>query len=231
MDAFLFYAGNFVYMRSGITAIVCMLVPALLVLAGCSAPVQDTQGPHDTSTPAVAATLTPVAASQSVPESDLTALPPGETVSFGNSANKGEITMTRSYTRDRYEWKNTDWGNHFFNTTPKEGNTFLFVYLRLKNNSTGPVLAPAPSQFTVQYNGKSYRYSSVGDPTLWIQGVDMKQLDYAVREVRRDGYLNPDSNNAVSGYLIFEVPAGIDPGTAYLQGTLDATTKAMWRLR
>ena len=43
---------------------------------------------------------------------------------------------------DGYEWKNTFWGNHYFNATPKAGNRFLVLFVRLINPGTKPVLAP-----------------------------------------------------------------------------------------
>lgn len=102
------------------------------------------------------------------------------------------------------------------------------LFVKLSSTSSQPVPAPFPSRFTVVSEGKTYRYKSVQDSTLVIKGTDRQQLDYAIQKDRRDGYLNPDPNNAVEGYIIYEVPVTFTQG--YVQATLNGKTVA-WTLR
>jgi|GEM_PF-5953349 len=92
-----------------------------------------------------------------------------------------------------------------------------------------PVLAPSPTQFVLYTSCKTYHYSPTGDPISWINGTDMKQIDYAFIEERPDRNLNSDPNNSIEGYIIYEVPASFDPSQAYVDLNLMGVKTVDWQ--
>jgi hypothetical protein len=216
-------------MKAWITSIIILNIAFLLMTAGCvgsqatESPLPSADQPISTQSTAVITTTIPVIP---VPEE---AVKMGSSATFGSDkVNPATVTVQRYALWDRYEWKNTFWGNHFFNTTPKDGNMFLVLFVKLTNPGSKPVYAPSPSQFVVNGNGNTYRYSPIDDPTLWINGTDRKQIDYEVVEARPDRYLNPDPNNAINGYIIYEVPKTFDPSQGYVELNLMGTKTVDW---
>ena len=62
-----------------------------------------------------------------------------------------------------------------------------------------------------------------------IKGTDEVQIDYAVEAIRPDRYLNPDPNNPIDGYIIYEVPQTFDPATGYVEVNLFGRKTVVWR--
>jgi len=209
------------------TGISIIILIIFLVSAGCTtmqnlgtSPVSATGVPKTDTIIAPTVTFT----SELPPDS----LAMGKYSSFGLGEKTGKVTVLRYALGDKYEWGNTFWGNNYFNATPKEGNKFLILFIQFTNPSTQPIPAPSPALFTVVSNGTTYYYSSVDDPTLWIKGTDKKQLDYEVKEIRRDGYLNADPTTVIEGFLIYEVPATFTQG--YVDATFNGRNRVMWKI-
>lgn len=209
------------------TGIGYIILSLFLFSAGCTT----LQNPGTISVPPTGVTGTTTSIAPTITlTSDVppNSLAMGEYSSFGLGEKKGKVTVLSYDLWDKYEWGNTFWGNNYFNATPNEGNKFLILFIQLKNPGTQPILAPSPVLFTIVSNGTTYYYSSVDDPTLWIKGTDEKQLDYAVKEVRRDGYLDADPNNPVNGYLIYEVPKTFTKG--YVDATFNGNNRVTWKI-
>jgi hypothetical protein len=120
--------------------------------------------------------------------------------------------------------------NGYNTQKPAAGNAFLFVYVRLANTGTKGLVAPSPGQFIVNYDGKSYSYSSVVDSTVTLGDISVPQYDYVIGRGGVSGNVNPGDSNAADGYLIYEVPASIDLTKAALVIQLDADNRAAWAL-
>jgi hypothetical protein len=216
-------------MKAWTTLIIVLNIAFLLAVAGCTgSQTTDTTLPSSTqpvvTVPATTGTPLPVA---TMPAG---AIKIGNSASFGpDKTNPATVTVQRYALWDKYEWKNTFWGNHFFNTTPKDGNVFLILFVKLTNPGSKPVIAPSPAQFVVSGNGNTYHYSPIDDPTLWINGTDRKEIDYVVNEARPDNYINPDPNNELDGYIIYEVPKTFDPSQGYVELNLMGTKTVDWQ--
>lgn len=129
-------------------ALSLIAIITLLALAGCLGTQAAETQPSSASGPAVQNPSAPVTtAANAIPKRTIPAgaLKMGATASFGSDAqNPATITLQRYAIWDKYEWKNTYWGNHFFNTTPAEGNKFLVLYLEMSNPGPNPCLHQAP---------------------------------------------------------------------------------------
>ena len=216
-----------------IAAITLIAILLTIVTAGClgsqaaDTSSQPTSGVAVQNPAAGAPTATAVAPVVTVPSG---AMKMGTPATFGlDGQSPATVNIQRYAIWDKYEWKNTYWGNHFFNTTPQAGNKFLVLYLRMMNTGSKPVLAPSPTQFVIYSNGKTYHYSSTGDPTLWINGTDRKQIDYAVIEERPDRNINPDPDDTIDGYIIYEVPQTFDPSQSYVDLNLMGVKTVDWQ--
>jgi hypothetical protein len=96
---------------------------------------------------------------------------------------------------------------------PGEGNTFLFIGIRIGNTGTGAVPAPSAQQFVVNSDGKMFNYSSVHRSDVVIDNVSWIQYDYKIGLGGNAGCIQPGESNQADGYLIGEIPATFSPGT------------------
>lgn len=216
--------------------IACIVV-ALILLGGC------------TSTTPPAPTPVPVTTTVTMaPEPTLWpgALPLNQEVPFGIAGKNGTATVYKAEVRSSYAWSSPSYnspreqqqaGESPFGTQagyntekPKDGNTFLFVYVRLLNTGTERMVAPSPNQFVVHYNGMTYPYSSVRGSDVTVSVVRVPQYDYQIGSGGVSGSLMPGAGSAADGFLIYEVPATIDLAKATMVVTLDPGHTSAWRL-
>jgi hypothetical protein len=211
----------------------------VIFFSGCTSTTPSVPAP--TAVPTTAAVIlspTPTA----VPFPDALAL--DEYVTFGNGNEQGKATVYRYEVRPDYNWTSPTWNSpgeqaaasqpfeiqHGYNMEkPKEGNTFLFVYIRVLNTGTIALYAPSPVQFVVFNDGKAYSYSSVHSSDVTIDKVTGTQYDYQIGRGGTGGYVQPGESNRADGYLIYEIPASFSPGTTYVVSNLDNQNKAAWR--
>ncbi|HXX55569.1 MAG TPA: hypothetical protein VEI81_05700 [Methanoregula sp.] len=173
------------------------------------------------------------------------ALTPGEYVSFGAGDMHGNATVVRYAIRPNYTWTSPSFNsaaeqksatgpggvvNGYNTETPKAGDAFLFVYLKLVNTGSKAVYAPSPSQYIVYADGVRYNYTSVHGPDAVVDGVAGGQYDYQIGKGGVGGYIQPGASNAVNGYLIYEVPGSIDPADTYFIADLDSVNRGVWKL-
>ena len=120
--------------------------------------------------------------------------------------------------------------NGYNTEKPKDGNTFLFVYVRLANTGTENIVVPSPHQFIVHADGKTYAYSPVMGSDVTVSSVRVGQYDYQIGRGGVAGSLQPGASNAADGFLIYEVPAAIDLPKAAMVITLDPEHTSAWKL-
>jgi hypothetical protein len=92
------------------------------------------------------------------------------------------------------------------------------------------MVAPSPNQFIVDYNGKTYPYSSVRGSDVTVSTVRVPQYDYQIGRGGVAGSIAPGQSNAVDGFLIYEVPSSIDLTKAALVIALDPEHQSAWKL-
>ena len=222
-----------------------VIIPAACILfivllsAGCTS--SPPQVPETTAPSTPAPTATPAPVASAFPD----ALSLGQYASFGSGDMQGNATVVRAEIRPNFSWSSpsfnsvaeqhsatlpngTELGYNL--QTPKAGDEFLFVYIRMLNTGPKAVYAPSPMQFVVHANGMQYNYTSVHGPDVVIDGVSEGQYDYQIGPGGVVGYIQPGASNGVNGYLIYEVPASITPGDAYLVVSLDFQHQAVWKL-
>jgi len=215
------------------------IVAVLIACAGCAGTAPQTPVPATT----VPVTTTAAPAPEPTPYPGALAL--NQEAPFGIAGKNGTATVYKAEVRSNYSWSSPSFNSpheqaqagaplgtqHGYNTEePAAGNAFLFVYVRLADTGSERIVAPSPSQFAVNYDGKTYSYSSVRGSDVTVSGVRVTQYDYLIGSGGVLGYIQPGASNVADGYLIYEVPATIDLTKAYLVVTLDAQHQSAWKL-
>ncbi len=164
---------------------------------------------------------------------------------FGSGDQQGEATVYRYDIKPNYNWTSPSWNSPreqaaasppldlqqgYNMEKPQEGNTFLFIYVRVMNTGDKAVYAPSGKQFVVSSGGKMYNFSSVHSSDVIIDTVTGTQYDYQIGRGGVVGYVQPGESNKAEGYLIYEVPASFSPGNTYVVSNLDYKTRAVWKL-
>jgi hypothetical protein len=168
---------------------------------------------------------------------------------FGSGNGQASATVYQYEIRPYYNWTSSSWNspreqaaasqplelqNGYNMEKPKEGNTFLFIFIRVKYIGTQAMHAPSANQFVVYSDGKMYNYSSVHSSDVVIDQVSGKQYTNQVGQGGTHGGtlwgINPGESNLAAGYLIYEIPASFSPGTTYVAGNLDYQNQAVWNL-
>jgi hypothetical protein len=215
------------------------IVAVLIACAGCAGTAQKT------------ATPAPILVTTTIPSAPEPTLYPGalalnQEAPFGIAGKNGTATVYKAEMRSSYSWSSPSYnsphaqqetGESLFSTQqgyntekPKDGNTFLFVYVRLTNTGSERMAAPSPNQFVVDYNGKTSSYSSVHGPDVTVSSVRVTQYDYQIGRGGVAGSIQPGASNAADGFLIYEVPATIDLSKAAMAITLDSEHQSAWKL-
>ena len=228
---------------------ILLIAIALVFCAGCtnsqsvntqSAPPQ-TDGLTPTQLPAIATIETPVPTPTPYPN----ALAMNQQATFGKTDRTGTSTVNKIKLVQDYSYSDPTFNSPReqpqagdplstqmgYNTKkPAAGNAFLFVYVRITDTGTKGLVAPSPKQFTVNYDGKDYSYSSIVSSDVTLGEIQSPQYDYAIGRGGEAGYINPGDSNAADGYLIYEVPAGINLTRASLVIQLDSENRYAWVL-
>jgi hypothetical protein len=218
--------------------LVC-IVAVLVALAGCTGTAPQTTTPAPV---VVTTTATPVPEPTPYPG----ALALNQETPFGIAGYNGTATVYKAELRSTYQWASPSFnsphaqeeaGDTLYTTQkgyntekPKEGNTFLFVYVRLANIGSQRMVAPSPNQFIVDYNGRTYPYKSVPGSDVTVSTVRVTQYDYLIGKGGVAGFIMPGSSNAADGFLIYEVPASIDLTKAAMIIGLDSGHQSAWKL-
>jgi hypothetical protein len=216
------------------------VIALLIVCAGCASQTPPAP-PASTPVPVTPTIATPAPTPTPYPGT----LALNSEAPFGTGGKNGTATVYKAEIRPDYRWTSPSFNSPHeqplagealgtqagYNTqTPAPGNVFLFTYVRLTDTGAASMVAPSPGQFVVNYNGKDYPYSSVSGSDVTVGGVQGTQYDYLIGRGGEAGYLQPGASNAADGFLIFEVPASIDPAKASLVVTLDSQHQSAWRL-
>ena len=215
------------------------IVAVLIAFAGCTSTAPQTPA---------AATAVMTTAVPPAPEPTLYpgALALNQETPFGISGKNGTATVYKAELRSTYSWSSPSFNSpheqqeageslyttqYGYNTEkPADGNTFLFVYVRLTDTGSDRMMAPSPNQFVVNYNGNTYAYSSVRGSDVTVSSVRVPQYDYLIGTGGVAGFIQPGPSNAADGFLIYEVPATIDLSKAALVIALDSGHQAAWKL-
>lgn len=219
-----------------IMGVLCFAV----LFSGCTSTPPPVQTPTVVPTTAVV-TLSPTPTLVPFPD----ALAQNEYAPFGSADKVGKATVYKYEVVPGYTWTSPSWNSpreqaaasqplelqRGYNTKkPQEGNTFLFVYVRVLNDGDNAVYAPSAKQFVVSVDGKMYNYVPVASPDVVIDKVTGTQYDYQIGRGGTVGYIQPGESNKAEGYLIYEVPATFSPNTTYVVSNLDYKTTAAWKL-
>ena len=223
-----------------VTSVCLFCIAALFIVAGgCTTPAS---GPTTPAPLIVTTTATPF------PEPTLYpgALILNEQVPFGIAGRNGTATMYKAEIRSSYQWSSPSYNSpraqqeageslfatqHGYNTRKaSDGNTFVFVYVRLENTGKENIVVPSPNQFILHYDGKTYPYSSVEGSDVTVSSVRVGQYDYQIGRGGVAGSLQPGQSNAADGFLIYEVPATIDLSKAAMVVVLDPEHTSAWKL-
>jgi hypothetical protein len=205
------------------------------------------QVPSQTTVPSPESTTLPPTIITTIPAGSAFpgALVLGQYATFGTEGRQAKATIYKYEIRSNYNWTAPTFRSPgslsaapipnevqrgYITQKPKEGNTFLFVYVRLVNTGTAAIYAPSASQFVVSTNGTVYNYTSVWSSDVVIDMVPGTQYDYQIGRGDLVGYVQPGESNKADGYLIYEVPAAIFLKDTYILVNLDYQNRAVWKL-
>ena len=212
----------------------------VLLFTGCTSTSPPVPAPTPVSTTAVVI-LSPTPTAVPFPN----ALTLNEYATFGSADMIGQATVYGYEVKPDYNWTSPSWNSPseqgaasppldiqrgYTMEKPHEGNTFLFVYVRVLNTGKNAVYAPSAKQFVLNDNGTLYNYSSVHGSDVIIDKVTGTQYDYQIGRGGTVGYVQPGESNRADGYLIYEIPATFSPKTTYVVSNLDYQNQAVWRL-
>jgi len=155
------------------------------------------------------------------------ALSVGTPYKYGREDIGMEVTVYQVRAMDGYEFWSPQWGK-YWNTTPTEGNHFIFALIRLINRGTVRARLPSPSMFVLHADGNTYIETTDRDNSLWIRDIPVKQYEYFFE--RTAGWIDPAESNKVEGFLIYVVPESVTPENAYLGATFSSQAEAAWKL-
>ncbi len=165
----------------------------ILFCSGCvnpspQAPLQTTVPYPSTTTPSpVLSTPVPTPATVVYPD----ALPLGRYATFGSGSQTGEATVYSYEIRPNYTWTApffkspreqaasslpNEIQRGYILEKPKDGDAFLFVYVRVNDTGSSAVYAPSASQFVVDNKGVMYNYTSVHGSDVVLEGVSGTQV-------------------------------------------------------
>jgi len=227
-------------MKIRYTIIFSGLLVLVLLFSGCTSPTPPV--PPPTSVPTTLMVI-PSPSPTAVPFPNALAL--NEYATFGSADMIGKATVYGYDIKPDFTWTSPSWNNpqgqgttsppldtqHGYNLEePREGNTFLFVHLRVTNTGKNAVYAPSAKQFVVNSNGTIYNYSPVQSSDVIIDNVSGTQYDYQIGRGGIVGYVQPGESNSADGYLIYEVPATFSPAMTYVVSNLDYQNQAVWKL-
>lgn len=235
-------------MKFSLTIVAMGVLVLVLICSGCTSSADRTPLQTTSPTPVIAPatatpTGTPVLASAAVAYPE--ALAVGEYATFGSGTNQGKSTIYRYSINPTYNWTEPTFNSPhdqlaasepngiqrgYIIQTPENGNTFLFVYVRVIDTGTKSINVPSPSQFVVVNRGIAYNYTSVRSSGVVIDNVFENQYDYRLGTPGPVGDIQPGDSNKAEGYLIYEVPASILPQDTYVVANIDYQTRAVWRL-
>jgi hypothetical protein len=219
------------------------IIAVLVAFSGCTSTPPPAPAPVVTPGPViVTTTATPVPEPTVYPG----ALALKAEAPFGIAGKSGTATVYKAETHPTYTWSSPSYnsaheqleaGESLYGTQkgynteqPKEGNTFLFVYVRLTDTGSDRMVAPSPNQFVVDFNGKTYAYTSLRGSDVTVGTVRGTQYDYLIGKGGAAGYIQPGASNAADGFLIYEVPKAIDLSKAAMVITLDSAHQSAWKL-
>jgi hypothetical protein len=109
---------------------------------------------------------------------------------FGCDNRQAGATVNRYEIRPYYNWTSLSWNSPreqaassqplelqgaYTMEKPGEGNTFLFIFIRVENVGTMAVNTPLANQFVVYSDGKMYNFTSVHRPDVVIDRVSGTQ--------------------------------------------------------
>jgi hypothetical protein len=212
----------------------------VLLFSGCTSTSPPVQSPTSVPTTAVVI-LSPTPTAEPYPN----ALALKQYATFGSADMIGQATVYGYDIKPNYNWTSPSWNSPseqvaasppldiqqgYNMEKPQEGNTFLFVYVRVMNPGKNAVYAPSAKQFVVNSNGTLYNYSPVHGSDVIIDKVPGTQYDYQIGRGGTVGYIQPGESNTADGYLIYEVPATFSPTTTYVVSNLDYQNQAVWKL-
>jgi len=235
-------------MKFSLTIVAIGVLVLVLLCSGCTSPAQRAPLQTVSPTPVIAtATATPTAAPALAPAAAAypNALAVGQYATFGSGTKEGKVTIYRYAINPTYTWTSPSFNSphdqlaasqpndvlYGDNTVkPKEGDTFLFVFVRVIDTGTTAMYIPSPSQFVVVNSGTAYSYTSVRSSDVLINDVFVNQYDFQLGATGVVGNIQPGDSNKADGYLIYEVPASISPQDTYVVANIDYQTQAVWRL-
>jgi hypothetical protein len=213
----------------------------VLLFSGCTS--TSPQIPALTPVPTTAAVVILSPTPTAVPFPNALAL--NEYATFGSADMIGKASVYSYDIKPSYNWTSPSWNSPgeqaaasqplelqrgYTMEKPHEGNTFLFVYVRVLNPGKNAVYAPSAKQFVVNSNGTLYNYSPVHSADVIIDKVPGTQYDYQIGRGGTVGYIQPGESNKAEGYLIYEVPVTFSPNTTYVVSNLDYQNQAVWKL-
>jgi hypothetical protein len=203
-----------------------------------------------TTTPVPADTVSAAPVTTTIAENPYPdALPLKEPFNYSSGKTASQGTVYRYWLNDSYQLYVPD-ETRYETISPAHGNRYLILFVNTVNLGTARNLPLNPGNIVVHYDGKNYYMDKNHVLPKNEQNVDSPADLYRIKEIEfihklfgseyvEDfgyshgmvlAYLLPGESNAIDGYIIFEVPASLDPARTYVEIPFNSEDVAVWKL-
>ncbi len=188
---------------------------------------------------ATAQTTAPTAVADPYPDALVVNTP----TSFGSGNMVGEINVFRYAIRPTYDWTDPSLNSpqeqaesnepleerKDYNTkSPKEGSTYLFVYVSVENTGSDPIWSPDSGKVLVVSDGKTYKYTPLLSSETHVKGESVSQYNYLFGSDGTVGWISPGSTSR--GFMVYEVPASFSLEKTYVVADAGSSQVFAWKL-
>jgi hypothetical protein len=167
---------------------------------------------------------------------------------FGNGTKWNSVaTVYRIWINDTYRWFSPGDSQYYTKIAPT-GKKYLIVFILMVNKGTDRAPLPQQNNIYVQYDNAiipsdpSHILPSKNPDSL-PKVVRIGEIEFSKKRFNSEyiedfgyshgmklGYINPGESNAVEGYIIYEVPASVQPENSYLSIAMPESDTATWKL-
>lgn len=167
---------------------------------------------------------------------------------FGNGTTwNSEATVYRIWINDTYRWFSPE-DNQYLTKVAPFGKKYLVVFISMVCRGTDRAPLPQQNTIYVLYDNaiishdpahalptknpdSSPKVIRIGEIEFSKKRFNTEYIeDFGYSHGQRLGYINPGESNAVDGYVIFEVPASLEPENAYVSIVMPEADTAIWKL-
>lgn len=218
---------------------------SLMELTGQQTPVPTTIPTPVPTTATIVTTVAPTPTPDPFPD----AYKLREVFNYNEGKYASRATVYRYWMNETYQWHNI-MDNRYYTEPgrPNPAYKYLFVFVNIENLGSDAYPYPKSNMIVVHNDDNQYRVDTThylpdkaGDAkatAISIQELEHMSDFFNFEHVEDYGYshgttadfIYPGQGNAIDGYLIYKVPASLNPENTYVRIVFDGQDTAVWKL-